>query len=98
MSSADGINFGNKVTLGETSVSGPGLAFIGGRLFLLWGGTDDNRSLNWLESTDGVTWINKVTLGDSSDFHPALAELGPDLYLSWTGRDILHRLNLLTSE
>jgi hypothetical protein len=47
MRSADGSNFGDKVTLDDTSAFGPALVHAPGAPFLIaWTGTDQHRSLN----------------------------------------------------
>jgi hypothetical protein len=96
ISSADGVKFTNKVTLGDTSNVGPTLAGFNGRLYLGWTGLDGH--LNVESSADGMSFSNKVTLGDTSllstptpgkfqDLSPALATFGGRLYLAWTGAD-----------
>ena len=95
MSSADGVHWSNKVALTDTSASGPGLSFINGRLYLLWQGSDANRSLNIMESANGSTFTNKVILAESSNFHPSLIDIS-QFCLAWTGRDVAESLNTLT--
>jgi hypothetical protein len=63
ISSSDGITFSNKVTLSETSGTGPSLVFLD-KLYLLWSGEEQNHSMNILQSTDGVNFTNKITLSD----------------------------------
>jgi len=98
MSSADGKNFGNKITLLETSKDNatPGLAYGDGRLYLSWIGTD-NR-INIISSPDGLSWGGKITLDDTSgdDATPALALGNGVLYLAWAGTDDNHPLNVMT--
>jgi hypothetical protein len=100
--SADGAHFTNKVTLGDTSHTGPTLAAFNGRLYLGWTGTDGH--LNVESSANGMGFGNKVTLGDTSyllvggrqvDMSPALAAFGGRLYLAFTGDD--WRLNVESS-
>src|SRR5262249_41068444 len=76
-------HFGKKVTLGDTSQSGPTLAAFGGRLYLAWTGTDSH--LNVESSTNGMMFSRKVTLGETSHASPALAAFGGRLYLASTG-------------
>ena len=45
-SSSNGVTFGNKVTLPETSIAGPALASFGGDLDIAWTGTDGTNRLN----------------------------------------------------
>jgi streptogramin lyase len=91
----DGLAFGGKVTLGETSIAGPGLAFGNGRAFLAWTGTDGAHHLNVLSSTDLRNFGNKVTLGDTSNHGTALAFGNGRLFLAWTGTD--SHLNVMSS-
>jgi C1A family cysteine protease len=97
ISSHDGVNFGNKVTLPETSIDGPGFAFGNGRAFLAWTGIDSAHHLNVVSSPDCHTFTNKVTLGDTSPFGPALAFGNGRLFLAWTGTDSHHSLNVMSS-
>ncbi|MCT7979829.1 hypothetical protein, partial [Laspinema olomoucense] len=62
ISSADGVNFENKITLPETSFTAPALAVFDNRLYLAWTGTDESHSLNLISSADGVNFENKITL------------------------------------
>ena len=95
ISSSDGITFSNKVTVSETSGTGPSLVFLD-KLYLLWSGEDLNHSMNILQSTDGVNFTNKITLSDSSDFHPGFTRaISGQYFLAWTGRDAAHSLNTL---
>jgi hypothetical protein len=96
MSSKDGINFSNKVTLREDSAYGPALAVLNNRLYLTWTGVDPQHSLNIISSADGVNFIGKHILGQSSMSSPALLATPPDwpntgnkqqLFMTWTGPD-----------
>ena len=66
-SSSNGVNFGNKVTLPETSIAaalstfkpGPALTSLGGRLYIAWKGTDKHLNTEW--SSNGVDFGQKVT-------------------------------------
>ncbi len=92
ISSADGVNFANKVILANTSHVGPALAVFNGRLYLGW--TDTNGYLNVASSANGTSFSTKVTLSDMSDLSlggkdvdlsPALAAFDGRLYIAWTG-------------
>lgn len=89
--------FGSKVTLGETSIDGPGFAFGAGLTFLAWTGTDSNHHLNLVSAPDARTFSSKITLTETSPFGPALAFGDGKLFLAWTGTDSSHSLNVLTS-
>ena len=95
--STDGRSFGNKVTLGDTSVDGPALAAGNGRLFFAWTGTDAQHHVNVMSSTDLHSFGNKVTLGETSFFGPALAFGNGRVFLAWTGTDSNHSLNVMYS-
>ena len=95
ISSADGAQWINKVTLNETSPFGPALAFGNGLLFLSW--TDVHSSLNVMSSADGVHWSNKVTLTDTSASGPGLSFINGRLYLLWQGPDANRSLNVMES-
>lgn len=85
--SSDGRSFEAAVTLPETSIDGPGLAFgtgdafPNGLVFLAW--TDATQHLNIASSTDGQTFGHKVTLDATSPVGPALAFGNGRLYLAW---------------
>jgi hypothetical protein len=95
--SADGRQFTGKVTLEETSLDGPAIAFGNGRLFLGWTGPDVGQRVNVSSSADQATFQNKVTLNESSPFGPALAFGGGRLFLAWVGREAIQRLNVMSS-
>ncbi len=84
MSSANGLNYGSKVTLNEISAVSLALAVFQNRFVVAWIGVGNNR-LNVMQSINGVTWTNKVTLGDTSLSSPALAVLGNQLFIAWRG-------------
>jgi hypothetical protein len=91
-SSADGMRFGNKVTLGETSDAAPALAVempaVQGqptRLVLGWTGVG-NAEINTMTSTDGRTFGGKVTSKQTG--FGGLALLSPSagtLDIAWDG-------------
>lgn len=97
----------NKVTLGETSIDGPGFVsdaftFEGQtteQAVLAWTGTDQLHSLNILTSKDGLHYGHKITLAEQSMHRPAVAQMSPAaggaVLLAWTGTDANHSLNVL---
>jgi len=93
MSSDNGRDFTNKVTLGETSNVAPALVDYEGRLYLAWTGTDGR--LNVMRSDNGRDFTNKVTLGETSVHAPALVVFSARLNIAWTGTD--GRLNIMSS-
>jgi hypothetical protein len=84
LSSTNGLNYSNKVTLGDTSPAALALAVFRNRFVVAWIGVGNNR-LNVMQSTNGISWSNKVTLGDTSQSSPALAVLGNQLFIAWRG-------------
>jgi hypothetical protein len=100
--STDGVHFGQKVTLNETSLAGPTLAHeyvpwatFPDRLFIGWTGTGNNY-LNYMSTAfDANSFGNKVTLGDTG--YNGMTLYSPsagDLTIGWAGTDPQHRLNL----
>ncbi len=108
MTSSDGLHYGNKHILPETSLWRPALAFIDtGRgspydtIVLAWTGTDPNHTLNVeFISMPGFTVTRKVIFwGETSFTAPALAtingDVNSDVYLSWAGTDPAHTVNVM---
>ena len=98
LSSADGVSWGSKVTLAETSRFRAGLARTGpnasDRAVVAWTGTDANQSLNVLVGTPPSSSI-KLTLSQENSFTgPSIAVFKGDLYLAWAGTDAAHTLNV----
>ena len=98
MSSADGLHFDHKVTLGDTSFVEPFIVPYHDRLFIAWTGTDSGRHLNVMSSEDGQTFADKVTLGDTAFVNPSLAVFNSRLHIAWSGTDSGHHLNVMSSE
>lgn len=94
--STDGLHFGNKLTLDETSPFRPDVALAsqGGAVAVAWTGSDANHSLNVLYDVYGIQ--KKLTLWDESTFTAPALLLGPGMYLAWAGTDSNHSLNLLS--
>jgi hypothetical protein len=97
--SDDGKNFSGKVTINETSIAGPGLAFSLGNGFIAWTGADETHHVNVGRSPNPTTFagLNKVTLNETSPYGPALAFGNNQLFLAWTGTDEKHSLNVISS-
>ena len=108
MTSSDGLQYGHKHILAETSLWRPALAFIDsgrgdpyGTIVLAWTGNDRNHTLNiaFIKTPD-FTLVRKITFwGEWSFTAPALAtingDVNSDVYLSWAGTDPAHTLNVL---
>jgi hypothetical protein len=108
MTSGDGLHYTNKVTLPETSLWRPAIAFIDtgrgapyGTIVLAWTGTDSRHTLN-LEflKMPGYVVVQKVTLwGEWSFTAPAVTTVNGDInshiYLAWAGTDPAHTLNVI---
>jgi len=95
--SADGLSYGNKITLSETSNAKPAVVATlrsDGRLgpvLLAWTGADGRLNLLW----DVYGSRKKVTLGETSISSPGLVATGPASFdLAWTGSDAGHTLNV----
>jgi len=79
----------NKITINETSNSGPSGIFFGGSRFLSWQGTDGEVNVLKLAADGGEaakTTVEK-TLSD-----PSLFTDGKTLFVSWTGTN--NQLNI----
>jgi hypothetical protein len=103
MVSTDGVHFGEKATLSDTSLSGPALAHeyvptspLPDRLFIGWTGVG-NRRLNYMSTpSTGNNFGGKVTLNETG--YNGIALYSPrdgDLQIGWAGTDPRHHLNLL---
>jgi hypothetical protein len=80
------IEFTDKVTLDETSSSGPALGSYRDRLFLSWNGVGNNK-LNVIYSLDrGRSFMGRYTSPETSRFAPALVSHGNALFIAWTGQ------------
>ena len=84
MSSTNGTTFGNKVTLTDTTPSGPALVGLGAKLLLAWRGVGNNQ-LNVMQSTNGTAFSHKVTLGETTVSRPGLHASGGRAILTWQG-------------
>lgn len=93
--SADGLHFGAKLKLGETSPYRPDVALtqVGGPVAVAWTGSDANHSLNVLYNVYGAQ--KKLTLRSQSSISAPALLIGPGMYLAWTGADPNHSLNIM---
>lgn len=108
MTSSDGLHYGNKHILPETSLWRPAVTFIEsmrggpyGTIVLAWTGTDPAHTLN-LEfiSTPTFTVKEKITYwGETSFTAPSVTtinwDVNSDIYLAWSGNDRAHSLNVI---
>ncbi|HLZ21796.1 MAG TPA: hypothetical protein VKQ30_06720 [Ktedonobacterales bacterium] len=96
MTSTDGLTYGNKLTLGESTINRPTVVQMskaaGGAVILAWRGMDPNHSLNILFNVYGSR--QKLTLADNSFTSPAIAIFNGNALLAWTGTDTNHSLNV----
>lgn len=86
----------NKLTLGDTSGSGPAVAQMseaaGNAVILAWVGTDTRHRLNVMFDVFGQR--KKATFSDTSFTSPAITIFKGDLLLAWAGTDPNHSLNV----
>lgn len=94
--SGDGLHFGGKRTLAETSLYRPDVALAApaGAVALAWTGTNTDHSLNVLYDVYGHQ--RKLTLWNESSISAPALLIGPGFYLAWT--DTNHSLNLMPIE
>lgn len=105
MTSGDGLHYGNKHTLAETSPWRPAVAFNlslrgdpYGQIILAWAGTDQAHTLN-VEyiSTPDYQVVKKFTFwGDTTFTAPTLMVLNDTVTVGWAGTDSSHTLNLIS--
>jgi hypothetical protein len=95
--STDGLHYGNKLTLHETSPFRPDVALAtqGGAVAVAWTGTDAHHSLNVLYDVYGSS-PKKLTLRNENSFTAPALLIGPGFFLAWTGTDAHHSLNVLS--
>ena len=98
--STDGLRYGNKRTLNETSPFRPDVVVTpvqaGFVVALAWTGTDANHSLNVLFDVYGSqSSPKKLTLHNENSFTAPALIFGPFFGLAWTGTDANHSLNVL---
>jgi hypothetical protein len=95
--SPDGLHFGHKLTLNETSPYRPDVAIssAGGPISVAWTGADVNHSLNVLYDVYGSS-PKKLTLQTENSFTAPALLVGPAFFLAWTGTDANHSLNILS--
>lgn len=97
--SDDGQAFSGKITLNETSIDGPGLAFGNGSAYIAWTGTDAQHRVNVGRAGNPLTLagFQKATLNETSSHGPVLAFGNNLLYLAWVGTDAARSLNVISS-
>jgi hypothetical protein len=95
--STDGLHFGHKLILNETSPYRPDVAItsVGGPISVAWTGTDANHSLNVLYDVYGSS-PKKLTLQNENSFTAPALLVSPGFFVAWTGTDANHSLNLLS--
>jgi hypothetical protein len=97
--SNDGLRYGNKRILNETSPFRPDVTATavqaGIVVVLAWTGSDPNHSLNVLFDVYGSS-PKKLTLRDENSFTAPAILFGPCLCMAWTGTDANHSLNILS--
>ena len=97
MTSTDGLHYGHKITLGETSSNRPGVVQMsssaGGAVAIAWRGADAAHKLNVLFDVYGSK--KKLTLNQTSFTGPAITVFNGNLLLAWVGTDANHSLNVL---
>ena len=94
MTSTDGIHYGNKRVLNETSFARPAVTVTDGRMVVAWTGTDAHHSLNILYDVYGAR-PKKLTLWDENSFAAPAIQPAGYLVLAWAGTDANHTLNTL---
>lgn len=104
LTTSDGLNYGNKVTLPETSftnlatlVAPPATAGGQNVVVIAWDGTNSGHSLNVLYDVYNVTGQQrKLTMwNDSSAMPPALAWYNGQIWLAWTGTNGGRTMNVI---
>jgi hypothetical protein len=76
--------FVDKITINETSNSGPSGVFYKGHRYLSWRGTDDQVNVLRLAPNGGE---DRKTTGERTISDPSLLIDDEKLYVSWTGTD-----------
>jgi hypothetical protein len=85
LSSSQGDNLGNKITLSNMSYVTPALAVFNGLLYLAHTGTDNNLFIS--STSDGQHFGNQVVFQNQSNSGPTLAVFNNRLYMAYTGTD-----------
>lgn len=108
MTSSDGLHYGNKHILPETSLWRPAVAWIDsgrgapyGTIVLAWTGTDSHHTLNveFIRMPEFKVVSKTILWGEWSFTAPALAtingDVNSDVYLAWAGTNSAHTLNIM---
>jgi hypothetical protein len=98
--STDGLHYGHKLTLNETSPFRPDVAVTpvqaGFVVILAWTGSDPHHLLNVLFDVYGSqSSPKKLTLRNENSFTSPALLFGPCFCLAWAGTDSNHSLNVL---
>lgn len=101
LTSQDGLNYANKLTLVDTSFNNPAVliappATAGGSnvVVIAWIGTDGGHSLNVMYDVYGQRL--KLTLWNNSSANtPGLAWFQGQVWLAWTGTNAAHSMNII---
>lgn len=98
MTSSDGLTFGNKHIVNETSPFRPAIAAVSTdanpTVLIAWTGTDPAHHINLLSGVPGLGYT-KVILPETSFTAPTLALNGGTVYVAWAGTDANHSLNIV---
>lgn len=100
MTSSDGIHYGSKYILSDTSIARPAVVDMGSSLgdnvAVAWTGTDGARTVNLRAGTLSDGYTKATFWGETSFTAPTLAfsPANGDLYLAWAGTDRNHSLNV----
>lgn len=97
MSTTDGIHWGNKVTLGDSSPNAPALTVNQGSLYVAWTGTNAAHNINLMSSADGRNWGGKRVPGDTSIDTPTLTTFQQRVYVAWTGTNAAHNITVMST-
>jgi polyvinyl alcohol dehydrogenase (cytochrome) len=101
MTSSDGIHYGQKLVLNETSVTRPSVTVVQAGtvnvVVVAWIGTNRAHTLNIVYDVYEAAGVRKkLTLSDTSGFAPSLAAFGGQIWLGWTGTSANHSVNVLS--
>jgi hypothetical protein len=82
-----------KTEIPYSSSGGTGLAYLDGKLYVVWRHINDDM-LNFMYSTDnGKTFTNKITIIETSSAAPCIVAHNNAIYFSWIGIDD-HKINI----
>lgn len=87
ISSTDGLNWSNDLTVGQSSGNTPALVVWHNRLYLFFVGADMGHGLQFVSSTDGRTWTDGQYTGEASSQTPAIVVWNDTLYMALVSDD-----------